>query len=372
MSQNDENLEQSTQPDESPAPDLRAELSAAFDKSAETPAGDEGAETPAAKAERARDEAGRFAKSAEGDKPAANDGGVAASAGTPAPGAEAAAPGAGAAPAVEIPRNWPASVREKLEKLAKLDPDMAREWIHSTRYWEGQARTAQERAAPFQRLHQSLEEVLAPTRERRALSGMDDTAYLRALAAADQFLEKSPAEGIKWLAQKYGITPEQLVSGVQDAAQSAPPREVVHLQSEVAQLKNFITSMQQGAQEQALASVSAQIASFADAKGPDGQPLRPYFDECLHDIQLIVQAQREAGQRVDLESAYGKAVRMNDAVWMRVQSQQAERDRAERAAAAEKAKRAGFNVTGSGTGAGNEGKAESLRAELERQLDKHS
>jgi hypothetical protein len=56
---------------------------------------------------------------------------------------------------------------------------------------------------------------------------------------------------------------------------------------------------------------------------------------------------------------------------MRVQSQQAEKQAAERAAAADKARRAGFSVAGSGGGR-NEGPADSLRGELERQFDKHS
>lgn len=366
MSQN-ESVEQPPQADDS---DLRSELSAAFDRAESPPAAeDAGAPTnETAKAERARDEAGRFAKKAEGS---ATDGSATAGAETPAPDAGAAAPGAGAAPAVEIPKNWPAETRADLEALAKLNPALAKRWIDQTNYAFSLARTERERAAPFMRLQQSLEDVLAPTRQQRQMAGMDDAAYLRAIVAADQLLQRDPRAGIKWLAQKYGITPEQLVESVQDAAANAPPREVVSLQQEVEGLKNFIASMQQGAQQQALAGVTAQIEAFASATGPDGSPLHPHFDECLADIQVIVQAQREMGQPVNLQAAYEKAVRMNDAVWMRVQSQRAERDRAERAAAAEKAKRAGFNVTGSGTGA-SEGAAGSLREELERQIAKHS
>lgn len=357
--------------------DIGADLRAAFD-SVETPAPAEAGATPppaeaapaspspegetAAQA-RARDEAGRFAKAAkEPDRPE-GDGKAAA----------AAAPGAApAAPAIEIPKHWPADVRADLERLAKQDPVIAKRWLEQTRYLESVARTERERAAPFRQLSQALEDVLAPTRQQRQMAGMDDAAYLRALAAADQFLSRDPKAGIKWLAQKYGVTPEQLVEEVRAAQENAPPPAVQQLMGEVSQLKSYIHQMTRGAQEQALQGVVGTIEAFASEKGPDGQPLRPYFDDCIADVQLLVQQQRERGEPVNLQAAYDRAIRMNDAVWMRVQSQRAEKEAAERAAAAEKAKRAGFNVAGAGSASASEEPEDNLRAELERQLSKHS
>ena len=356
--------------------DIGADLRAAFD-SVETPAPAEAGATPppaeaapespapegetAAQA-RARDEAGRFAKAPK-DAPKPE--------GEAAPAAPGAAP---AAPAIEIPKHWPADVRADLERLAKQDPVIAKRWLEQTRYLESVARTERERAAPFRQLSQALEDVLAPTRQQRQMAGMDDAAYLRALAAADQFLSRDPKAGIKWLAQKYGVTPEQLVEEVRAAQENAPPPAVQQLMGEVSQLKSYIHQMTRGAQEQALQGVVGTIEAFASEKGPDGQPLRPYFDDCIADVQLLVQQQRERGEPVNLQAAYDRAIRMNDAVWMRVQSQRAEKEAAERAAAAEKAKRAGFNVAGAGSASASasEEPEDNLRAELERQLSKHS
>jgi hypothetical protein len=350
---------------------IGADLRAAFDAvetAAPAEAGGEPAPTDTAAAPaaegRARDEGGRFAKA-----PAKPEGAAAEAGKEGAPGATAAAP---AAPAVEIPKNWPADVRAKLEKLAQTHPEMAHEWIRSTRYWEGMARTERERAAPFARLHQALEDVLAPTRQQRQLQGLDDAQFLRSLVAADGLLSRDPAAGIKWLAQRYGVSPEQLVEGVKAAQESAPAPEVRRLMDEVSQLKSYLGQMTQTAQQQALSGVVDQIEAFASAKGPDGSLLRPYFDDCIADIQILVEAQRSRGEPVDLQAAYDRAIRMNDAVWMRVQAQQAEKQAAERAQAAEKAKRAGFTVAGSGTSAASEEPADSIRGELERQLLKLS
>jgi len=367
MSQNESAAPQPTEPVE----DIGADLRASFD-AAEVAAPPEAGNAPPpteTKADRARDDAGRFAKTAA--EKAAADGAEAGGAASPAPGADAAPPGAGASQ-VEIPRNWPAETRADLERLAKTDPALARRWIEQTKYFSGIAQTERQRAEPFMRLQSALEDVLAPTRQARQMQGMDDAGYLRALAAADQYLSKNPAEGIKWLAQKYGLTPEQLVGEIESAKASAPPPEFAHLTQEVNQLKQFIGQITQGAQQQALSGVVGQIEAFASAKGADGSPLHPYFDECLTDVQFLVQAQRERGEPVNLEAAYAKAVRMNDTVWMRLQSQQAEKQSVERAAAADKARRAGFSVAGSGGGAGSEEPADNLRDELARQLDKHS
>lgn len=356
--------------------DIGADIRAAFDSVEPSPPAEAGATPPPAEGEpapaspapegetaaqaRARDEAGRFAKAPK-DAPKPE--------GEAAPAAPGAAP---AAPAIEIPKHWPADVRADLERLAKQDPVIAKRWLEQTRYLESVARTERERAAPFRQLSQALEDVLAPTRQQRQMAGMDDAAYLRALAAADQFLSRDPKAGIKWLAQKYGVTPEQLVEEVRTAQENAPPPAVQQLMGEVSQLKSYIHQMTRGAQEQALQGVVGTIEAFASEKGPDGQPLRPYFDDCIADVQLLVQQQRERGEPVNLQAAYDRAIRMNDAVWMRVQSQRAEKEAAERAAAAEKAKRAGFNVAGAGSASASEEPEDNLRAELERQLSKHS
>ena len=355
------------QPTESPADDIGADLRASFD-AAETAAPAEvgGEPSPVETKERARDESGRFAKTAAEKAHDAEVGGAA----EPAPEGAAAPSGAGAP--LEIPKNWPAEVRADLERLAKTDPALAKRWIDQTRYFQGIAQTERQKAEPFMRLQSALEDVLAPTRQTRQMQGMDDAQYLRALAAADQFLAKNPAEGIKWLAQKYGLTPEQLVGQIEDARANAPDPRMQELARRLEQQEAFIRQVTQGAQQQALSGVVSQIEAFASAKGADGSPLHPYFDDCLSDIQFLVQAQRERGEPVNLEAAYAKAVRMNDTVWMRLQSQQAEKQAAERAAAAEKARRAGFSVTGSGEGARSTDPADTLRGELERQFEKHS
>lgn len=325
----------------------------------------------------ARDEtSGRFTKTNGtattapiGDKPDAK----------PAPKTDAKAPDAKAAPdgkvdakpvEFKIPDKWPADVKARYESLAKVSPDHAKwmvEEFNKVQTNQGLVRQAQQKLAPLQKLAENVESLLASGRQQRALQGIDDASYIRGLVAAGEVLDKNPEQGLRYLAQRYGIDLQKLVNGEGQRPQVSP--EFRQLQEENAQIKAFLATQVQATQRQHLHGAMSAIDQFANQKDANGQPKYPHFDEVIHEVIANVQYQREQGQNVNLETAYDRAVRMNDSVWLKVQ---AARSDAERKSAEEKrlrdieeARRAGFTPSGSG-GVASEKPADSLRGELER------
>lgn len=119
--------------------------------------------------------------------------------------------------------------------------------------------------------------------------------------------------------------------------------------------------------------MDADIRSFAEAKGPDGNPLRPHFNDVRQEMGRLI----SAGLAADLDSAYQKAIRTNDAVWAKVQGDEsakrakaeAERVAKEREAAskaAREAQRAGnVNVRASGAVSGSPTRPATMRETME-------
>jgi hypothetical protein len=284
------------------------------------------------------------------------------------------APPAPVAPEFKVPEKWPADVRAKFEALHKVSPEHAQfalDQFNLARSQFAEVEKAKGSLASRAKILDSVESLLAPNRQQRALQGVDDAAYVRNLVAAGDYLDKNPADGLRYLAKQYGIDLQELAQG-KTGGEELPPY-VRQMQEELARTKQALQSFS-GQQEQAqLQHASNWISQFASQKDASGQPKYPHFDECLSEIVVNVQYQRDSGQPIDVHAAYERAVRMNDTVWQRTQFAQAE---ASRKAAEEKQRRdaeearsAGFSVSGSG-GATSDKPAESIRGELERLLDK--
>lgn len=277
-----------------------------------------------------------------------------------------------AASEFKIPEKWPAEVKNYLTELYKRSPGDAQWTLNQYAHFRNEAA---QHANRVQQQYKSVEDLLAPTRQQRALKGVDDATYMRALVAADGFMSKNPAEAIRWLAQQHGLDLQQLANP-QAGGQPEIPPHVRQLAQETAAIKQWIASQTQGAQQQRLREASNWIDSFASQKdATTGKPLYPWFDEVLPEVIVNVQYQVQNGHPVDVKAAYERAVRMNDTVWLKEQSARSEADRksaeARRLREIEDAKRAGFSVSGSG-GASSDTPRDNLRDELERLYDQHS
>lgn len=359
--------DQSAAPQPSEGDDLRADLTSAWSETESTESVPTGTETSApasaaaqpsplpsegapADAGRARDEAGRFAKAEKAKQAAAAAQGTA----QPAVAAE-----------FKVPEKWPADIKAKLQAIHQVNPEHAQFVLEQ--YNAMRSIAAQHQARSQEHL-KAYEQYLAPTRQERAMRGVDDQTHIKHLLAGDDFMRKNPADGIRWLAQQHGLDLSKLANP--DAAGGEPeiPPYVRELQQQVQQFKQMFQQQAVGAEQQQLQAASSWIDSFASQADAQGNKLYPHFDEVLPEIIFGVQFQMQNGQPVDVKAAYDRAVRLNDQVWLK--DQRARSEAAEKAAKAQRqrdiedAKRAG--VTVSGSGADTTHAPGSVREELER------
>lgn len=243
------------------------------------PAAPEPVEAPEAGSpqERARDDHGRFVKS---DEPVIVQ--------PQTPTLEAPEP---IQPQLSPPASWKAAAKAK---FATLDPEVQAEVLRREEEMNqglAQSQTKAERA-------NRLETVLAPHKDRLALSGVDEYQYLGALMKADEMLRGPQAmEGLAQVARMYGL---QLPGPQQDAMGYAPaPQDplIQQLQQQVQQLTTQLTGFQT-AQEQALESeVAEEINAFK------ADPAHMYFENVRSDMKALI----ENGRAKTLQDAYDMA-----------------------------------------------------------------
>lgn len=326
---------------------------------------------------RTRDEGGRFTKTngaqtvaPAGDKPAPAKPEANARPDAKAP--DAKPPDAKGAE-FRLPEKWPAEVKARYESLAKVSPEHAQwmvEEFNKVQTQQGVVNQARAKLGPLQKIVESVETLLAPGRVQRAQQGIGDAEYVRGLVAAGEALDKNPEQGLRYLAQKYGVDLQRLVTG--EGQEPQIPEHVQRVMQENAQIKAFLANQMHATHQQELGRAMGAIDQFASQKDANGNAKYPHFDEVIHEVIANVQYQREQGQNVNLDAAYHRAVRMNDSVWLKVQGARSEADRKsaeeKRLKDIEEARRAGFTPSGSG-GVASDRPADSLRGELERQWE---
>jgi hypothetical protein len=159
------------------------------------------------------------------------------------------------------------------------------------------------------------------------------------------------------LANDYGVNLGQLTG------QSGYDPQFSQLAQELNQIKNQWSSFQSQQEMAEQTQLQSEIASFKDDK--------PYFEEVRETMAGLLQN----GMANDLQSAYDKAIRLNDDVFQRVQSQQTGKSEAaqrEKVAAA-KAKVLSPKSSTPTASTGNGGKsASSAREAIMAAMEAHS
>lgn len=347
-------------------PSIADSLAAAYDRAQAAP---DTSDTEAAPVEtqqqteqRARDEAGRFAKAQAAEQAPAEQ--KETTTADPAK-TEQNAPEKASAP----PVSWSAAAKAEWATLSPaIQAEIARREAEVTRGFTEKGEEAKRGAEIFA--------ALEPVKGVLDMSGTPPAQYVRNLVAADQALRTNPGEAIRQIAQMYGISLDQPNATAATAA--APSQEglpadphLAALQQEVSTLKGEITRRQQQEAQQADAALQQQIGAFRDEKGPDGQPLRPYFDQVRAHMAAIMQAEGHG----DLAKAYESAIWARPDIRASIQAQQAaeaelKRKQEAAKAATEAQRKAGLNLSGRGTTAGTPTTPPSLRDSLSEAFDR--
>lgn len=292
-------------------------------------------ETAQQKADRARDEAGRFAKETKPRETLkVKDPGVAAVVKE-----EIAATGEAKTPDerhAAAPVEWKGAGKVQWDKL----PLSVREQIHDDHRAVATARAE----------YEPMQAAITPYKEAWVRDAGSVPAAISQLGQFYELFLTNPVGLIQHIARARGIDlgqpggqPPQ--GGTQQAPDFASLVKQA-VQQEIAPIK------QQFAQTE-----NQQLQSVIDAFQAD--PRHPYFQDVKADMGFLM----NGGKAKDMEDAYDKAVRMNPAIWSQVEAHKAEAAKAEQAAQVAKARQAsavnlsGSPIPGAANGAGTKGQS---------------
>lgn len=261
------------------------------------------------KAQRIRDEQGKFAKGAPpvvGSDPNA----------TPAP-------AVAANPLDAAPNTWK---KEVAATWATLPPEVRAEVSRREADFH-KGIEGYKQAAGF---GQAMERAITPYAQTIQSLGITADKAVSELMAADHKLRYgSPQEKAAYfsqLAQTYGID----LSAAQQIEHTPIDPVVAQLQQQVQKLSGYIENQTQQGQQQELASLNSEIANFS------ADPKHSHFESVKGHMAALLQA----GQASSLADAYEQAIYANPATRQLVLAQQQADQRAEAAKKATAAKTA--------------------------------
>lgn len=141
------------------------------------------------------------------------------------------------------------------------------------------ARTMEDVSARQQRFAtlEPLEQLITPRIDAWAMNGMSPAQAIHQLLALSDFAGRDPGRFIQYIAQQNGVDLEELVLGM-DPPEPVDPR-IQALEDRIAELQGHMTGHTQQQQQAMHEQTVNAVVAFAEEKGADGQPLRPYFAE---------------------------------------------------------------------------------------------
>ncbi len=309
---------------------LRETLEASFESATPEVAPevvDTPAETSEAKAERARDEAGRFAKKAEEPVEAA----------PVAPEVQQAVPPVPAAPSpYKAPSSWKkeaAAVFDKIESGEPLTVQEMKILRDEALRREGDFHKGIESFKTHAEAGKAFEKVVSPYMETIKKFGVSPDVAVGELLKVDNLLRTAPpavkAQKFMELAKDYGI----------DLSQQFDPH-VAELQARLYQMEQQQVQWQQQQAEVANQSVNTELERFA------AEPGHEHFEA----VRVHMGALLDSGLAQSLQDAYDQAVYANPTTRASLLEQQ--KKEAEAAARAQRASSAAVSVKGSSPASG--------------------
>ena len=144
-------------------------------------------------------------------------------------------------------------------------------------------------------------------------------------------LSSNPQETLQQLAKEYGVDLNQV-------AQDQPyiDEHTQMLQSQLSQMQQQIQNQEAQRQQEQANRVLEQARAFEFETDAEGKPLHPHVADVANEMLGLMQA----GYAQDFKTAYDKAIRMNDDVWSKIQSEQGKKQEQQRKEQAQKAKAA--------------------------------
>lgn len=255
-------------------------------------------------AERARDEAGRFARAEldaqveQGEIPKA--------------------------PRLARPSSWKKDYQGKWDQIADTDPQMATYLLEREQQYATGVSTYK---AEADRAH-SIQATLEPHSARFQEYGVDTVEYLNKLLHMDEILAKGTPQQqmalLQSIARSVGLTGEEGAESAQNTEHYQQKGGVSpDLLNTVYGLQNKLQAIEQANERAEQARVNVEIDSFAETA--------PYLDDVKDTMAQLL----ETGFASDLKDAYDKALRWNDGLFQKHQAEQQQGAEAQRRMAAQ-------------------------------------
>lgn len=236
---------------------------------------------------------------------------------TPAPApADVPAEPAASTPPPDRPTTWKKEflpIWDKLATGAPLDADESRKLAAYSQQREREFATGVSTYRAEAQNAAALRAAIDPFVPTLQKHNIDPSQWITNLGNAHQALALgSPQQKIQMfatLAQQYGVPLSAITQGATGQLDPVVPQLMQQIQSLTEQV-NAVAGRHAQQDQQA---VHQQIAKFGDAEK------YPHFEQVRGDMAQLL----ETGLAQDLDGAYAKAVRMNDATWAAEQARQA-------------------------------------------------
>lgn len=219
-------------------------------------------------------------------------------------------------PAVARPTTWKKEylpLWDKLDKGEALSQDEARSLLQYNVQRENEFKKGVSAYKAEADNARSLTEAISPFVPELQKNGIHPTAWINNLGRAHMILTQAPYDQkmqmFNQLAQSYGIDLNSMQSGenttqYQDPQSFALQQQIQQLQQQVQQVGSWKQQQEQGVLMNEIQRFSSDVDKH------------PHFEAVREQMAQLL----ENGLANDLETAYAKAVRLNDEVWQTEQN----------------------------------------------------
>jgi hypothetical protein len=347
-------------------PDLRASLESAYE-AAEAPPAAEPAEssTPEAKESSGQPRApdGKFAKKvadAEGHGASDAEAGATATGVAPeaAPVAQPVSPVLPTPVSIKPPASWKPAAREAWAML----PDHVKAEV--VRREQETSRVLNE-TTDARKFRETFQQALAPYEQTLRAEGVEPARAVANILGTVQMLRsgsrQQAAEALANVVRAYKIPIDALDAALAGQPYQGPAQQGPVQDPRVDQLFAQI--------EQAKAQRAQQEAHQADEAVSQFGADKEFFDDVREDMADLIEAAERRGQKLDLEVAYQKALRLNDEIAQVMRQREEAKAVTTAKAATSKARAAASSVRSSGPPSPVRATSNDLRASLEAAWD---
>ena len=221
----------------------------------------------------------------------------------------------------EAPAHWSREDKALLAKIKNKDDRQA--WINWRKSIEAGLTPKLQEAASVRKDIEAIDAALQPFAPHMQASGLSRAQAVQSVLSAWSTIKDNPAQGLVWATQAFGrslagseqakevvrqISAALGVGSAQGQANNPMAAKVEALEREIWGFKQGAQEAQQRLHQEVVQSAETKLKEFTDAKDASGQLKHKHFDAVRGTMSAIVQASAASGEKIDLETAYERAL----------------------------------------------------------------